>query len=73
MFLEGLTVFGFDDVKSIRALLLPVFTDKQLKERLRFFTERRHAANPIKELWLLPFKPMFALELDVLKEVNIFF
>lgn len=59
-------MFGFDDVKSLRAFCLPTRKPPQIVNRIKALTARHTKENPVKTLYLMPFKPMTVFERYVL-------
>ncbi|KAJ1899770.1 hypothetical protein LPJ81_004074 [Coemansia sp. IMI 209127] len=61
LLLQGLRLFGLEDVASVRAHLLPCKTVSQLRNRLNNMRARRAPPNPVKDFCLRPIAP-FTLE-----------
>ncbi|KAJ1993495.1 hypothetical protein GGI25_002759 [Coemansia spiralis] len=70
LLLQGLRLFGLEDVASMRVHLMPCKTASQLRNRMNNLRARRAPANPVKEFCLRRIAP-FTLEEEELVRVGV--
>lgn len=67
LLLQGLRLFGFEDVASMRVHLMPAKTASQLRNRLSNLRARRAPPNAVKEFYLRRIQPFTLEEEEVLR------
>ncbi|KAJ1879180.1 hypothetical protein LPJ57_002979 [Coemansia sp. RSA 486] len=67
LLLQGLRLFGMEDVASIRVHLMPCKTASQLRNRINNLRARRAEANPVKDFCLRRIMPFTLEEEEVLR------